>query len=426
MTCKEYPRLWEKMYWHTLPNGMTVAVVPRPGFARKLAYLVTDFGSLQREFTLNGEKILAPQGVAHYLEHKLFDMPDMDVSEAFAAMGASVNAFTGYDMTAYYFSATECFDRCLELLLQFVLTPYFTEQSVAKEQGIIAQEIDMNEDAPETRVFENLMGAMYESHRISEPILGTRETIAQIMPEVLRKVHSAFYRPDNLLVCVGGDVDPEAICRAASAATEGILPVQVEEKPQPTEPMRCVKSAVSANMDVAMPMFQLGFKCEPLGLGEESVRRELIGDLAAEILFGESSELYLHLYDMGLIDSSFGGGFETVKGMAMLTASGDSLDPEAVRNAILQQAQTLLRQGVSQEDFARCKRSALGRRMRDMDSFDSLCFRISAYHFSGFDYFCFPQVYQDIGLSDVLAFVEEAVTPERCSLSVIYPVTKEV
>lgn len=425
MIATEYPRLWEKMYWGKTPGGLTVAVVPRPGFTRKLAYLVTDFGSIQRRFTLDGQAITAPAGVAHYLEHKLFDMPGFDVSEKFAEMGAMVNAFTSYDMTAYYFSATEHFDSCLELLLQFVTTGYFTEESVAREQGIIGQEIGMNEDNPDTRLFENLMAAMYENHPIAEPILGTRESISHITPKVLTDVHRAFYRPDNLLLCVVGDVDPEKVYETACKMTENILPAQVTEDTQLPEPMACSKEQIRDSMDVAMPMFQLGFKCEPLGKEEDSVRRELIGDLAAEMLFGESSELYLRLYEQGVIDSSFGGGFETVKGMAMLTASGDSFTPEKVREAIFKQAQKLLKDGIDEEDFMRCKRSALGRRMRDLDSFDSLCFRICAYHFSGFDYFNFPQVYGRIQRSDLLEFIRRVVTPQRCCLSVIDPITKE-
>ena len=425
MICKEYPQLWEKVWWGKTPKGLTVAVVPRPGFTRKLAYLVTDFGSIQREFTLDGASITAPAGVAHYLEHKLFDMPGFDVSEKFASMGASVNAFTGYDMTAYYFTATQQFSECLELLLQFVTTPYFTQQSVTREQGIIGQEIGMNEDSPDTRLFENLMAVMYENHKVAEPILGTRESIAQITPQVLTDVHKAFYRPDNLLLCVVGDVDPAEVYETACRITDEIPAVQAEEKQQLPEPMTCKKQEIRAAMDVAMPMFQLGFKCEPLGMGEESVRRELIGDLAAEMLFGESSTLYLRLYEQGLIDSSFGGGFETVKGMAMLTASGDSFYPEEVRSAIFQQAKSLLEEGISEEDFMRCKRSALGRRMRDLDSFDSLCFRICAYHFSGFDYFDFPKVYANIRREDLLEFIRRTVTQQRCCLSVIDPITKE-
>ena len=191
------------------------------------------------------------------------------------------------------------------------------------------------------------------------------------------------------------------------------------------ETMTCARQEVSAQMEVAMPMFQLGFKCEPIGSGEDAVRQEMIGDLAAETLFGESSRLYLELYEEGLIDSSFGGGFETVDGMAMLTASGDSDDPQAVRDAILERAEHLLQSGIDENDFLRMKRSALGRRIRDLDSFDSTCFRLCAYHFSGFEYFDFPRVFHSITVKEVLAFIRRVVTQKRCCLSVILPINHE-
>ena len=186
MTQFEYPKLGEKLYREVLPNGLTVAVIPRPGFSRKLAYFVTDYGAMHTKFSFGGEEHTTPAGVAHYLEHKMFDMPgNRDVSAEFAALGAITNAFTSYDLTAYYFSCTENFDACLRLLLEFVSTPWFTEESVAKEQGIIGQEIGMNADNPDTRIFENLMQAMYENHPIREPILGTQESIAQIDKQLI-------------------------------------------------------------------------------------------------------------------------------------------------------------------------------------------------------------------------------------------------
>ena len=179
-----YEGLNETLYTCRMANGLTVQVVPRPGFSRKLAYFVTDFGSIHTDFLLEGKKIEAPAGIAHFLEHKMFELPDRDVSAEFAALGANVNAFTSYDMTAYYFSCTENFLPSLRLLLEFVSTPYFTEESVSREIGIIDQEIGMNADSPE-RVFENLMQAMYRSHPIRVPILGSRESIRQITPELL-------------------------------------------------------------------------------------------------------------------------------------------------------------------------------------------------------------------------------------------------
>ena len=420
-----YPDIGEEIFWEELPNGLTVAVVPRRGFQKKLAYFVTDYGSIHTEFWLNGKRYEAPDGIAHYLEHKLFDMPRGEVSGEFAAMGANPNAFTSYDMTAYHFSCTENFQKCLELLLEFVSTPYFTPESVKKEQGIIGQEIDMTADSPDTRVFENLMQIMYQNHPVRIPILGTRKTIQRITPKVLQRCHEAFYRPDNMMLCVVGDVDPEQVCLAA----QKILPRQTTGSVRSVrswqEDMTCPALEITDEMEVAMPMFQLGFKCEPLEKGEAAVRQEIVGDLAAEALFGESSPLYLRLYEEGLIDSSFGGGFETVDGLAMLTASGDSNDPRGVRDAILQEVHRLIEQGVGQEDFQRMKRSALGRRLRDLDSFDSTCFRLCAYHFSGFDYFNFPAVFRSIEMQEIQAFLRRVVTPERCCLSIITPLQKE-
>ena len=416
-----YEGLSERILRQILPNGLTVAIVPRPGFTRKLAYFATDFGSIHRQFTLDGVTYDVPQGIAHFLEHKLFDMPGRDVTAEFAALGAVPNAFTSYDMTAYHFSCTENFEDCLQLLLEFVSTPYFTPESVEKEQGIIGQEIDMNEDTPETKVFEQLMQAMYRQHPIREPILGTRRTIARITPQVLEACHKAFYRPDNMLLCIVGDVDPEAVCRIAMEQ----LPAAPGPRPEAIrlwrEEMTCPEALVSDRMEVSMPMFQLGFKCEDPGKGRDAVRREVIGDLAAEALFGESSLLYLRLYEEGLIDSSFGGGYETVEGMAMLTATGDSEAPQAVRDAILRQAQVIAREGIDEKDFLRMKRSALGRRIRGLDSFDSTCFRVCAYHFSEFDYFDFPAVYRDVEASEIQTFLRQTVTEARMSLSVIEP-----
>lgn len=170
-----------------------------------------------------------------------------------------------------------------------------------------------------------------------------------------------------------------------------------------------------------MPLFQLGFKCEDPGRGEASIRQEFIGDLAAEALFGESSELYLQLYQQGLIDSSFGGGFETVEGMAMLSASGDSPDPAAVQAAILAQAETLCREGIDDQEFLRMKRSTLGRRIRRLDSFDSTAFSLCACHFSDFDYFRFPEVYEKITATDIHAFLQQTISASRMSLSVVCP-----
>ena len=418
----DYPELDETLYTRVLENGLTVVVVPRKGFTKKLAYFVTDYGSIHTEFVLDGKVHKAPAGVAHYLEHKMFDLPGKrDVSAEFAAMGAMTNAFTSYDMTAYYFSTTENFDPCLRLLLEFVSTPYFTQESVEKERGIIAQEIGMNLDSPDSVVFDSLMESLYHCHPIRVPILGTSETIREITPEVLYACHRAFYTPDNMLLCVVGDVDPEnvvAIAREVLGTQHREPGIKVKDWP---EPMTRVVPEVTANMEVSMPMFNLAFKCEPVDRGAAGIRTEMVADLAAEALFGESSELYLKLYEEGLIDSSFGGGFETIDGCAMLMCSGDSDDAHAVRDAVLAQGRRIAREGIPAKRFLRMKRSALGRRIRSLDSFDATCFRICAYHFSDFDYFRFPEVYRSIEATEIQGFLNRVVTEERCSLSIIHP-----
>lgn len=421
-----YPRLDETIVWDTLPNGLTVAVVPRTGFQKKIAYFATDFGSMHTDFLLDGQSYAAPMGIAHYLEHKLFDMPQGEVSGAFAALGASVNAFTGYDMTAYYFSCTQHFEENLRLLLEFVSTPYFPAESVEREKGIIGQEIAMAADTPDSRLFEQLMEAMYANHQIRQPILGTAASIAGIMPQTLTDCHRAFYSPENMILCVVGDVDAQAVSALARQVLgEACQPTAKKLRPWQEE-MTPTVAQVRCAMEVAMPMFQLGFKCEPIGRGKEAVRREVTGDLAAEVLFGEASDLYLRLYEEGKIDSSFGGGFETVDGMAMLTASGDSEVPEQVRDAILDQAKVLLTEGIEERAFLGLKRSLLGRRIRDLDSFDSTCFRVCAYRFSGFDYFDFPAVVESVTAQEILEFIKRVVTAERCCLSVVTPLAQEV
>ena len=418
----EYPRLGESLITFTLENGLTVKIVPRPGFTRKLAYFVTDFGAVHTDFLLEGKEYHAPAGIAHFLELKLFELPGRDVSAEFAALGANDNAFTSYDMTAYYFSCTEHFEESLRLLLEFVSTPYFPEESVQREWGIIDQEIGMSSDAPDSRIFEELMKAMYREHRIRVPILGSSEDLRQITPQTLYDCHRAFYTPANMVLCIVGDVDAQRVKTIA----EAVLGTEKKEpgvKLRPwQEEMTCGEKEIRLSMEVARPLFQLGLKCEAVGTGEAGLRQEIVGDLAAEALFGESSPLYLSLYEQGLIDSSFGGGFETVDGCAMLMCSGDSENPEAVRKAILAQAEKIAGEGLDEAAFLRMKRSALGRRIRALDSFDATCFRVCAYHFTDFDYFRFPEVYRSIEATEICGFLNRVVKRERCSLSVIEPI----
>lgn len=298
-----------------------------PGFARSYAFLGVDYGSIDTSFTRGAIPCRTPDGVAHYLEHKMFDLPEDNAMNLFAAHGGYPNAFTGYAMTAYYFDCTEQFAENLRILLRMVLTPWFPAESVEKERGIIAQEIRMYEDSADSRAYEDLFGAMFAHHPIRVPIAGTVESIGEITPQVLQDCHAAFYAPANLMLCVTGDVDPalvEEIARAESANAHA-EPVPVRDY-GPAEAMTCPTQRTVRHMEIAMPTFCLGFKCEPPARGLESMRREIIGDLAAEILVGESSALYTRLYDEGLINSDFSAGYESVRDACLFSAGGDSRD----------------------------------------------------------------------------------------------------
>ena len=416
-----YPRLDETVCRKELSNGLTILVVPKPGFTRKIAYFVTDYGAIHTSFTLDGVHHTTPAGVAHYLEHKMFDMPGRDVTAEFAALGAVPNAFTSYDTTAYYFSCTDNFAPALRLLLEFVSTPYFTEESVEKERGIIAQEILMYADSADSVVMEDMNLGLYRHHPIRVPIAGTVESIQDITAQTLYDCHKAFYHPANMVLCVVGDVDAQEV----AAIAQDVLPqekqsVAIPDFGQP-EPPQAITPLSRRQMDVAMTTFQLAFKCPAPPTGRELARQELIAALAAEMLFGQSSQLYQWLYEDGLIDASFGGGEEFGTGTAVLTCGGDSKDPEEVRNCILNEAKFLAENGLDQAAFDRTKRSFLGIRFKNLTSFDGTCYRLVTYHMEGYDYFDFPTLFEDISIDEVRQFIADNVKPEKCSLAIVDP-----
>ena len=416
----EYKRLDERVYRQRLDNGLRLCVIPKPGFSRKYAFFAVNYGSIDTAFTLEGRRMRTPDGVAHYLEHKTFDTERGNALQIFAARGASPNAFTGYSMTAYYFDCTEDFDENLRLLLEFVTEPCYTEQSVQKERGIIEQEIRIYEDSAESRVYENLFACLYAHHPVRVPIAGTVESIQAITADTLNDCHRAFYTLPNMMLCVVGDVDPEAV-RDIAAALRAETRSVGDRDYGPAEASAPARARCETSMAIAMPTFAVGFKGAPAAPGAETMRREFVGELASEVLMGEASELYQRLYEEGLIDSGFSCGYEGLPGAAMLTAGGDSRDPDAVCAAITAEAERICREGVDEALFARLKKSGLGRRLRDLDSFESICYRQCAYAFEGCDYYSFPEVYEAVSAEDVRAFLFETVRPEQMAVSIIYP-----
>lgn len=418
-------RLHETIYTDTLPNGLRINVVPKTGFSRMYAFFATDYGSVDTRFTLDGEDYVSPDGVAHYLEHKAFDTKDGNALQMLTATGASPNAFTSYHMTAYYFTCTGQFEENLRTLLSFVSQGYFTQESVEKERGIISQEIKMGADNPDSRVDENLFRAMYHYHPVRVPIAGTVESIQQITAQTLIDCHRAFYDPSNMVLSVVGEVDPQLVRDIAL----NILPCEPggasERNYGPREPLEPCCHEISEFMEVSMPMFSLGFKCPEIPKGTERLRKELLGDLAAEVLCGESSPLYQKMYEAGLIDSGFSVGYGSIRGLPAMSMSGDSESPGEVREAILAEAKRIAREGVDEKLFERLKRSQLGRRIRGLDSFDGLAYRLTASDFDGYDYFSFPELYESLTAQECRNMIEETVTREQSVLSVIYPKGQE-
>ena len=421
MKKKEFPQLGEAYFEQRLENGMMVRVVEKPGFAKKFAFVAANFGSIDTKFRLNGVSYETPDGVAHYLEHKMFDLPEGNAMELFAQNAGSNNAFTSYTMTAYYVECTEHFEENLSILLRLVTTPYFTEESVEKERGIIAQEIKMYDDSDGNVVQENLFRAMYLHHPARVPVAGTVESIQDITARTLYDCHRAFYDPSNLILCVIGDVDAAKVVEQAARETPKDSVGIAERDYGPAEPMTAAQPHIEARMEVAMPTFAIGFKCEPADAGNELLRMEFLGSMAAELLAGESSALYTRLYESGLIDADFSVDYERMKGLALLEAAGDSDDPDAVLEALLEEAQRIARTGVDRAQFARLKKSMLGRRLRELDSFENTCYRICAFHMDGVDYYDYPAVFDTVTPEDVEQFLAAVVQRERAAISIVYP-----
>lgn len=419
MNERTFPNLGETFFEQRLSCGLLLRVTPKPDFSKTYAFFAANYGSIDTHFYQDGRPYVTPDGVAHYLEHKMFDMPQGSVMQEFTRLGGSPNAFTSYEMTAYHVQCTQRWEENLTLLLQFVSTPYFTEESVDKERGIIAQEIRMYEDNADSRMYENLFSILYDHHPVRKPIAGTVESIAEITPQILTDCHRAFYDPSNMMLSVVGPVDPAAVADIA----EQLLPRRSEPAVisrdyGPPESLTPRKPRIEERMEVAMPGFTIGFPCAGPA---NPLRLELAGDLAMELLVGESSALYTRLYEEGWIDSDFSAGCEGVKNLTMLTAGGDSKDPDRVCEAILEEAARIGREGADPQLFERLKRAAFGRRMRDLDSFETICFRMCQSYFDGMDYYDFPELYRAITQEEVEDLLRTAVVPERAAVSIILP-----
>ena len=421
MEKKLYERIGEEVFRTTLPNGLPVYIVPKKGFLRKYALFATRYGGMDMRFEKDGQWLDTPAGIAHYLEHKMFDTEEGNALQELAKNGAEPNAFTSNAITCYYFDATEKFYESLEILLSFVSVPYFTDESVQKEQGIIAQEIGMIEDNPEWQVYKQLMQALYHTSPARTPVAGSVESISHITAQTLYDCHKAFYTPANMCLVVVGDVKPERIIAAANQ----ILPAKsgplIRRDYGAEEELTAAEHFVTAAMEVSMPTFLVGFKCPPQHGGEEQHRFTAIGELACDVLMGESSPLYARLYAEGLINGSFGAAFDLLPGASYVYAGGDSKDPQAVAEAILAEAQRLVSQGMDGDYYRRVVNANFGAALKALNSFESIAVSMAEGCFQGYDPYRFPEVYDSITVEDVLDFLRRNMTRDHMALSVITP-----
>ena len=419
MEKRNFSKVGETMYHEKLENGLNVFVFPKPEFQKGYAFFATNYGGMDMRFCLNGQWHNTPAGVAHYLEHKMFDTREGNALQDLAANGASPNAFTSNDITGYYFDSTEKFEENLKILLSFVSVPWFTQESVDKERGIIGQEIGMIEDDPHWKCYMNLMKALFQHHPIRVSVAGSVESIAQITPETLYACHKAFYDPANMVLCVAGPVDPEHICRAArEILPKEAGPIAAKDYGE-TEQPQVNQSSIEERMEVSAPIFQLGWKGDAQINGEDRLRQELVGGLALEVLLGNSSPLYAKLYREGLINQEFGYSYESSAGCAFLAADGESKNPEAVCAAVAAEAARIGREGVDPALWERVKKGVYGNRVRGLNSFENLCVGQAQAFFAGYDFLRFAEIFDTITREEAEELIANWVTGERTALSVV-------
>ncbi len=417
---KVWTALRERMEERTLENGLRVCYLPKEGFSKTFAILATNFGSVDASFTIDGERHDTPAGVAHFLEHKMFEDEDGNALQKFARTGASPNAFTSHTMTAYHFSCTDRFEENLEILLKFVFTPYFTEENVAKERGIIGQEIGMMDDTPSWRLFCGLLEGLYRNHPVRVPIAGSVESIAQITPEVLYTCHRAFYSPKNMALIVCGTADFDEICRMAAQFSPAEAP-KIGERHYGDRREAVNELTVERRMAVSRPQFLLGFKDTPLAAGESRLRRALLGELAVRILCGDTAPLYAELYGKRLIGRDFDTDYMLFPEGAAAILGGESRDPETARAAIERETARLACEGVEQALFDRMKKALYGLWLRVLDVPEAYARQQAAAIFAGEDYADFAALCDTISPQDVQAVYARWAQRDRSSMSVIRP-----
>ena len=402
-------------------SGLDIYIMEMEGYHSSFALFGTKYGSINTRFRVKGEEQYTevPEGIAHYLEHKLFENEDCDAFEKYARTGANANAYTSFDRTAYLFSCSENFAQSLEILLTFVQEPYFTKENVEKEQGIIAQEIRMNDDEPGWRVFFNMLRAMFHNHPVRIDIAGTVESIRKIDADLLYKCYHTFYNLHNMTLAVAGNVKAEevlAICDKCLRPCED----QGLEQLYADEPDTIVKSFVEDTLPVGAPIFNLGFKLKPMS-GMELVRAELLTSTLLEVLLGPSSKLYNEMLEEGLINSEFEADTPfTGDGFFVLSCGGETHDPQTVRDRILTELRRAKEEGFDEESFERIKRVHYGSMIRSFSSVEANASMMLNAYMANVPPFSSIEALAGITYEEALRFLREEIDLDKHVLSVVH------
>ena len=418
----EYPNLDEVIYSGTHESGLKIVLMPKK-FTKSYAVIGTRYGSANDCFTLDGAEVAVPDGIAHYLEHKLFEKPDgTNAFDDYAMTGASANAYTGFNNTCYLFSCTDKLKENLEILLSFVMDPYFTEENVNKERGIITQEIRMYDDDPSWSVYFNLLKALYSKLPIRKDIAGTAESIQEITPELLYTCYNAFYNPKNMIVFIVGDVeDKDGIVEIVDKYVKN-TGKEVPESIFPQEPAEVCEKYHEEKMSVPSPLFMLGFKEKENGEdGNMLLKKQILTEILMEMLFGKSSDLYQAMYNKGLINESFGSEYNSENMYAHTIISGESPDPKSVRDEICKYIADV---NLAEEDFNRSKKALMGHFLHGLNSVENIGHEFISSLFTNVNVLDYAKICAEITFDEVVKRFKEHFNEDYMALSVVLPLDK--
>jgi predicted Zn-dependent peptidase len=418
-----YERLKETIYFEQLPNGLKVYVLPKEGFQKTYATFTTQYGSIDNHFKVEGgEERQVPDGIAHFLEHKMFEEPDGDVFAKFAAQGASSNAFTSFDRTTYLFSATEQIMKNLETLLNFVQHPYFTTESVEKEKGIIGQEIKMYQDNPNYRAYYGLIEAMYSVHPVHIDIAGTIESIGRITRDTLLDCYHTFYHPSNMILFVVGGIQAEEVMSLVKANQEN---KKFEKQGNihryfPEEPVQVNTPKIETKLSLSLPKCFFGLKEASNQLdGNDLLRRELSTKLMLDILLSPSSAIYQALYDENLITDNFGHEYNSSPGYAFSVIGGDTKSPEALVERVRAEINKVMDKGIDADHFERSRKKKIGNFLRMLNSSEAIADEFAKYAFRNTNLFEILPIYESITLEEVNGRMRDHFDWEQLAISII-------